>query len=761
MARQVAAAVENSFKLGLITEATGLNFPESACTETYDCIFNLNGSFERRLGLDFEGSYTTKTINRTDVAVNTYLWKNVSGDGNTTLFVVQIGGTIYFYKTNQTGVSNGAVSSTLSLSTYLAAGAPSPNTIECQFTSGSKYMVVTHPYCDPFYVSYNTSTDTATGTVITISIRDFEGLAETGRVDSRPSTLSTTHQYNLANQGWPPDLTTTSATSFTIGTGSKAFTVPASLPFLVGDPVDIYSASGTGNNMQGLITAYSGTTLTVNVTTTAGAGTKTDWIICRVYAVAADHNTTITPPGVVGTSVNWLRIWNTNLSNYPSSADVPWLFKNSAGDFDTGTLQFRVPGNTPAPKGHFILTLSNQDRSSVSGISGISAVTTSYFRPSTAAFFASRIFYAGINAVGYNSKIYFSQLIINDNQYGLCYQAADPTSEDVHDLLPNDGGVISIPEAGTIIKLVAISGALVVFSNNGTWIITGSTGLGFTATDYSIQKISTINAISASPFVDVSGYPAWWNHEGIYILTPNTQALSQPNIQSLTIKTIKSFYDTIPSASKYTAKGFFHPISGVVQWLYRSTAAATPTDTYTYDRALNFNINTGAFYPWIIPSSAVTVNGIVVLDGAAGTTTQYDVNDDTANLVIDDTSNQVISFSFSVSAAGAQPVFKYLTSYTSGGSYAVTFSEARNTSYVDWYTYDSAGINYTSYLISGYKLRGQGLTKFQPIWIVLYSDLTEATRYQIQSIWDYANTDTNTNRWSTEQTVTHSDLITM
>jgi hypothetical protein len=42
MANQVF--VENSFINGLITEATGLNFPEKAVTETSDCIFDIDGS---------------------------------------------------------------------------------------------------------------------------------------------------------------------------------------------------------------------------------------------------------------------------------------------------------------------------------------------------------------------------------------------------------------------------------------------------------------------------------------------------------------------------------------------------------------------------------------------------------------------------------------------------------------------------------------------------------------------------------------------
>lgn len=72
----------------------------------------------------------------------------------------------------------------------------------------------------------------------------------------------------------------TSTTSLTISTGSKAFTVAAGLPFGVGQFVIATSAADpTVDYMSGQITAYSGTTLTVDVTTAAGSGTHTDWNI--------------------------------------------------------------------------------------------------------------------------------------------------------------------------------------------------------------------------------------------------------------------------------------------------------------------------------------------------------------------------------------------------------------------------------------------------------------------------------------------------
>jgi hypothetical protein len=205
MPRQVAVTVENNFSGGLITEATGLNFPENACTETYDCEFRLDGSVERRLGFDFEADYSTKTINRTDEAISTYLWKNVAGNGDFTLLVVQVGMVLYFYEVlAEQSYSSGAVASTVTLSPV--AGASNSQIIEFQYCDGNGYLIVTHPHCDPVRVSYNTSTHVATGTSITIKIRDFEGaVADPYTISERPTStlagLNTSHYYNLLNQG--------------------------------------------------------------------------------------------------------------------------------------------------------------------------------------------------------------------------------------------------------------------------------------------------------------------------------------------------------------------------------------------------------------------------------------------------------------------------------------------------------------------------------------------------------------------------------
>jgi hypothetical protein len=106
----------------------------------------------------------------------------------------------------------------------------------------------------------------------TYTLADFEG---TNYVDGLPDAFEdfVTHAGSIYK--------TTSTTSNTIGTGSKSFTTADnSLPYQVGTPLRISDGAAPATNwMDGIVTAYSGTSLTVNVVSYAGSGTLTDWDI--------------------------------------------------------------------------------------------------------------------------------------------------------------------------------------------------------------------------------------------------------------------------------------------------------------------------------------------------------------------------------------------------------------------------------------------------------------------------------------------------
>ena len=179
MPRQTGISVSNNFVGGLITEAPFLGFPPNACTETLDCEHTLVGSVNRRLGWDYEINHSIKSIDRTDKAINNYLWKDVSGDGTLSLQVLQVGGTLYFYDASSTDpLSSKPITATVDITAYQTPDSPDVSTQECQFTAGNGFLFVAHPYTEAFSVSYDSNTQTFTTTEIKIYIRDFEGLGD-------------------------------------------------------------------------------------------------------------------------------------------------------------------------------------------------------------------------------------------------------------------------------------------------------------------------------------------------------------------------------------------------------------------------------------------------------------------------------------------------------------------------------------------------------------------------------------------------------
>ncbi len=673
MARSAGTNIQNSFVQGLITEATGINFPENACTETFDCIHNINGSIETRAGIDFEPNYGTKTIDRSGSVVVGYLWKNVAGNGDTTFLVVQIGNTIHFYNASSTQpVSNFPVSDTISLTQFSPSGAPEPKSEECQFDTGNGILFVSHPHLETFYVEYDPDTTGFTATAITLQIRDFEGVNDNLDIDERPNvtytSLSQTHKYNLLNQGW----STANLQAWTNG--------------------------GQTLGTDGTYSSISGRT------------------------------------------------------DMPSSADVMWSFKNRLDVFDIGTVNSHFRGNSPAPKGHFVLDLYDQNRTAASGVTA-DGFSTGYERCSTVAFFQGRLFYSGLGTVGYNSKIFFSPIIERVDQYGQCYQANDPTSDVAFDLLPSDGGVIQIQEAGSIIKLFTTPGGLLVFATNGVWLLSGSTGLGFTANDYNRSRISAISSLTPTSFVDAGGVPIWWNLDGIYTVA-STQAGGM-QVQSLTMQTIQSFYDDIPPSSKRHAHGSYNPINGLIQWCYNSEDAATIEELYEPDRILNYNTRTNSFYVWTNNHPTVKLHTTFVVEQLGGTVTTDTVIDTASETVVDDAGDEVIVYT--INNGIVTPRVKYLVSYASGGSYVFTVAEVRDeTNWVDFYSYDSVGNPYSAYFVSGYKVHGGGLMKFQPVYIQLFTKNDFDTQYQFQTRWNYANS-ADSGKWSNSQSVSHVD----
>jgi hypothetical protein len=79
----------------------------------------------------------------------------------------------------------------------------------------------------------------------------------------------------------PPGFAATSTTSLLLGTGSKSFTTQPGTAYVVGSYVRLVSAANSANYMEGTVTGYSGSAMTVGISFVGptASGTFADWSI--------------------------------------------------------------------------------------------------------------------------------------------------------------------------------------------------------------------------------------------------------------------------------------------------------------------------------------------------------------------------------------------------------------------------------------------------------------------------------------------------
>lgn len=298
-----------------------------------------------------------------------------------------------------------------------------------------------------------------------------------------------------------------------------------------------------------------------------------------------------------------IQVFKEELGLWPSNADIQWIGKGT--NIDTGNPEYKSKlwrtanlGNTPAPKGHYVINPFYVDRSGVSGISGIAKKRDSG-TPSCVSFYAGRVWYSGVDSSlsgedSNSSRVFFSQILESISQAGHCYQSADPTSEEISELIASDGGAIRILGAGQILALEEVLDSLLVFAENGVWQISNETG-SFTATSYSVSKVTSDGCVGRRTVVNIGNAVAYWADTGIVIITPNDEGIfSAKNVSE---GTIQSYYlNSVPPMAKKRAVGAFDRGENVISWLYYEDPAYGDTTAKTHE--LSFRIAAGGFYKY-------------------------------------------------------------------------------------------------------------------------------------------------------------------
>ena len=421
--------------------------------------------------------------------------------------------------------------------------------------------------------------------------------------------------------------------------------------------------------------------------------------------------------------------WTKNkIGVYPSNADLFWAARATAaedpeviGKFSPWELDGNFYGNTPAPTGHHILELFSQDRGSVSGIGGLTtSPQTTDRRPSVTAFYAGRIWYAGVPDKNYTGDVFFSQQLTDISKAGKCYQNQDPTAEDLNSLLATDGGVIHIADMGEVLWAGQVGQDLILVSATGVYAISGTSGANFNAEDFTVRKVVDEGAIGKESVVEAENTLFWWGEGGIWNMS-GSQITEELSINRISKDTIQTLYEGISPASRAYTRGFYDDFSKKIYWLYNDTGGYDAINfRFRYNRALVLDLTLGGFYELTFSDLATDtpwVAGMTQKSPGNQSIVEYDIFQGLDD-VVEAADDIVQDVAFEVFADVKLKLLTFVVN--EDGSYSYTFSEFKDRDFVDWATWDvvkhgalSTGANYVSTLQAGWNDFGDPIrTKF-------------------------------------------------
>lgn len=391
----------------------------------------------------------------------------------------------------------------------------------------------------------------------------------------------------------------------------------------------------------------------------------------------------------------------------------PWYSgKDSSGFFQVAEWNKVYSGSSLIGNGHYILDLFSRDRETASGVEGI-GVEVINGRFSSVAAYAGRAWYAG-----FDSRVYYSQILENNIQLGELYRINDPTSEESSDALATDGGYIHLPEASGIRKLHPFGSSLLVFADNGVWRISGIDGNLFKATDFSVYKVTDFGLAFRSSLVAAqNNVPFWWSYTGIHtIQVTEDGGLREVNISRDTIQT---FFEGIGSSARSFVTGEYDAFNNRVVWLYPNDGENTD---YKLNNLLFLDIDIGAFFPWKVSDDnpLTYICGTSFFNGSGSEDVVFNVIDSNGDNVIDSLGNNVVVTRSAGSVRSSEIYFLVRRTNSITGDFEISFALFNGTDYLDWGAQD-----YTSFAESAYNFIGDLGRKKNSPYITVFMRKTE------------------------------------
>lgn len=432
---------------------------------------------------------------------------------------------------------------------------------------------------------------------------------------------------------------------------------------------------------------------------------------------------------------------STPSSVYPANSQQWFVGKDSSDNFTPALLKKHDFGTSPAPKGRYVIDAfaRSTSRNAASGLS--TAADTETGRPSVVGFGFERVFHAGVksnviaasetrpNMTGF---VFYSRTLRSVKEASQYHTDADPTSEVDSDLVDTDGGFVNIPNSGPIHRLIQKDNAMLVFAENGIWMLEGDEG-GFRATANQVKKLSDFGVLSGSSIVDVEEAILYWNKGGIYLLGVD-ETSGRLSSKSISEDTIQTLYNSINKVAKTNAVGTFDPVNRRVSWLYNDEQDYDGVNFKNrYNKELVLDLVLTAFYKNSI-SSYLSPSPYV-----AGYLPTPD---------------------FLLREEGIRSrgdtITKYLTVQflnPATDSASVSFAYYRDPTFRDWKSLDGIGASFLSYVITGYEIFGDSAREKQVNYLTTHFKFTETdvvasgndlvpvnpSGCYVQAQWDWAN----------------------
>ncbi len=584
MARASVTKPYVSFIGGLWTESSPLSHPENTSKIEQNFKLNPDGSRERRLGLEFDGQIS-ETLGE-DHVVESYRWTDPGNINDTVVVAIQTGSKVTLYREKSSCASDYVEEFSFDLEDYRVNSRDIPST-PVDFASGNGKLFIAHGAIQPLYINYTVEgscSDLVEGwSIETVQLyeRDFDGVEDGLANNQNPTTLSDAHRYNLLNQGWTDEYIQkyfdevgeypSNNESWFLGlyidpaTGNEEWSVEELRK----------SSIGTANTPRGHFIRNVFDTCDIFEDLSENGVDSVDLRRCSTVLIKfqAPHGLvdsdgeTVT---VVGSSVVHTFPTATDpftdtevLSfdgTYTMGVDVAYV-----DEYTIGLIWDEVVMSPNFDSNESYCSLSAEPDVGVSALNPgvpISECCTEEARPEVNGVYAGRVWYSGISSDRLGNRVYFSQVLRTDDQIGRMYQEYDPTAEEFSELIKTDGGFVEIPEMGWVRAMKVLKDSLLIFADNGIWSITGGNYEYFSATSYSVSKLTEVGVVAKKSIEEIEDTWVYAANRGIYIIS------SENRVQNITEEAIHTRYRKIPRERKREIDIIYNPYDKTLHVLH-------------------------------------------------------------------------------------------------------------------------------------------------------------------------------------------------